>query len=104
MHLTTDYGRPVRKLPKVKSQSQIFRYSRSIFCLPHWPNFSDFFDLCLHWVSVVRASNLDAPIKANHAYFLVFAQWGQPLYYLEFRFVHFRYFLILYIENLENIL
>ena len=41
-------------LPKINSQSQIFRYGRSIFCLPHWPKFSDFFDLCLHWVSVVR--------------------------------------------------
>ena len=40
--------------PKIKSQSQIFRYGRSIFCLPHWPKISDFFDLCLHWVSVVR--------------------------------------------------
>ena len=40
--------------PKIQSQSQIFRYGRSIFCLPHRPNFSDFFDLCLHWVSVVR--------------------------------------------------
>ena len=40
--------------PKINLQSQIFRYSRSIFCLPHRPNFSDFFDLCLHWVSVVR--------------------------------------------------
>ena len=29
----------------------IFRYGRSIFCLPHQSNF---FDLCLHWVSVVR--------------------------------------------------
>ena len=27
---------------------------RSIFCLPHQPKFSDFSDLCLHWVSVVR--------------------------------------------------
>ena len=25
--------------PKIQSQSQIFRYG--IFCLPHWPNFSD---------------------------------------------------------------
>ena len=50
-----------------------------------------------------NASNLDAPIKANHAYFLVFAQWGQPLYDLKFRFVDFKYFFILYIENLENI-
>ena len=42
--------------PKIQSQSQIFGYGRSIFCLPHWPNFSDIFDLCLHWVSVVRDS------------------------------------------------
>ena len=40
--------------PKIQSQSQIFRYGRSVFCLPHRPNFSDIFDLCLHWVSVVR--------------------------------------------------
>ena len=40
--------------PKIQSQSQIFRYGQSIFRLPHRPNFSDIFDLCLHWVSVVR--------------------------------------------------
>ena len=40
--------------PKIHSHSQIFRYGQSIFCLPHRPNFSDIFDLCLHWVSVVR--------------------------------------------------
>ena len=40
--------------PKIQSQIQIFRYGRTIFCLPHRPNFSDIFDLCLHWVSVVR--------------------------------------------------
>ena len=40
--------------PKIQSQSQIFRYGGNIFCLPHRPNFSDIFDLCLHWVSVVR--------------------------------------------------
>ena len=28
--------------PKIQSQSQIFRYGRSIFCLPHWPNFIDY--------------------------------------------------------------
>ena len=39
--------------PKIRSHSQIFRYGRSIFCLPHRPNFSDIFDLCLHWVSLV---------------------------------------------------
>ena len=44
--------------PKIQSQSQIFRYSRSIFCLPHRPKFSDIFDLCLHWVSVVRVYKL----------------------------------------------
>ena len=42
--------------PKIKFQSQIVRYGRSIFCLPHRPNFSDFVDLCLHWMSVVRDS------------------------------------------------
>ena len=51
-----------------------------------------------------NASNLDAPIKANHAYFLVFAQWGQLLYDLAFRSGDFEYSFILYIENLENIL
>ena len=59
MQYITDYGHPERKIafttePKIQSQSQIFRYVRSIFCLSHRPNFSDFFDLCLHWVSVVR--------------------------------------------------
>ena len=41
--------------PKIQSQSQIFRYGGSIFCLPHRPNFSDVINLCLHWVSVVCA-------------------------------------------------
>ena len=40
--------------PKIHSHSQIFRYGGSIFCLPHRPEFSGFFDFCLHWVSVVR--------------------------------------------------
>ena len=40
--------------PKIHSHSQIFRYGRCIFCLPHRPKFSYFFDLCLHWVSVFR--------------------------------------------------
>ena len=42
--------------PKIKAHSQMFRYGWSIFCLPRRPKLSDFFDLCLHWVSVVRAS------------------------------------------------
>ena len=40
--------------PKIHSHSQIFRYGQSIFCLPHRPKFSYIFDLCLHWVSIVR--------------------------------------------------
>ena len=49
--------------PKIHSLSQIFRYGQSIFCLPHRPNFSDIFDLCLHWVSVVRVlTNLQGQI------------------------------------------
>ena len=30
-----------------------FRYGQSIFHLPHRPKFSDFFDLCLNWVSTI---------------------------------------------------
>ena len=51
--------------PKIKSQSQIFRYGRSIFCLPHRPKISDFLDLCLHWVSVVRASKEQCNSKSE---------------------------------------
>ena len=40
--------------PKINSHSQIFRCGRSKFCWSRRPKFSDFFDLCLHWVSVVR--------------------------------------------------
>ena len=43
--------------PKINSHSQIFRYGQSIFCLPHRPNFSDIFDLCLHWMSVLSESD-----------------------------------------------
>ena len=49
--------------PKIQSQSQIFRYGGSILCLPHRPNFSDIFDLCLHWVSVVRGFYPDIIVK-----------------------------------------
>ena len=41
---------------KIHSHSQIVRNSRNIFCLPHRPKWSDFFDICLHWVSLVRVS------------------------------------------------
>ena len=47
--------------PKIQSQSQIFRYGGSIFCLPHRPIFSDILDLCLHWVSVVRGLDQTRP-------------------------------------------
>ena len=43
--------------PEIKSKSQMFRYGQSIFCLPHQPKISDFFDLCIHWVFVVRGRN-----------------------------------------------
>ena len=58
--LTTDYGLPpVMKSPSLHSQKftptpKVLVYGRCIFCLPHWHKFSDFFDLCLFWVSVVR--------------------------------------------------
>ena len=39
--------------PKIHSYSQICRCGQSIFCLSHRPKFSDFFNLYLHWVSIV---------------------------------------------------
>ena len=62
--IPTEYGRRPREeavftvWPEIQSQSQIYRYGQSIFCLPNRPNFSDIFDLSLHWVSVVRAHTL----------------------------------------------
>ena len=44
--------------PKIHSHSQVYRYGQSIFCLPQRPKFSDIFDLCLHWLSVVRDLDL----------------------------------------------
>ena len=43
--------------PIIKSQSQIYRYGRSIFCLPHRHKISDFFDVCLQEFSLVRVLN-----------------------------------------------
>ena len=56
--------------PKIYSHSQIFRYGRSIFCLPHRPKFSDFFDFCLHWVSVVRGCAERITIRQNGLHLL----------------------------------
>ena len=52
----TDYGRPVRKstpTPKFLGTAEAY-----FVCHigPHRPTFSDFFDLSLHWVFVVRAT------------------------------------------------
>ena len=58
---------------KIQSQSQILRYGRSIFCLLYQPRFSDFFDLCLHWVSVVRVSTIDSFGHTQN-----FRQWDGP--------------------------
>ena len=52
---------------------QIFRYGQRIFCLPHRPKFSDFFDLCLHWVSVVRASICTANFLQQLSYMKTFS-------------------------------
>ena len=84
--------------PKIPSQSQIFRYNRNMVCCPHWPNFSDIFDLCLHWMSIVRnikftsepwnhyriffynfpksIVRIDPSINSNFFHFFFFAQWN----------------------------
>ena len=43
--------------PKIKPQPKIFRYGRSIFCLPRRHKISDFFDLCLQQFSLVQVLN-----------------------------------------------
>ena len=60
--------------PKIQSQSQSFMFGRSIFCLPHRPNLLDIFDLCLHWVSVVRASSATDCNKNKNLNFIGFSQ------------------------------
>ena len=60
--------------PKIQSQSQSFMFGRSIFFLPHRPNFSDIFDLCLQWVSVVRASSATDCNKNKNLNFIGFSQ------------------------------
>ena len=51
LFVTNYYGCQMRKSPSLHSWK-----STSIpkFCWPNRPNCSDFFDICLHWVSVVR--------------------------------------------------
>ena len=60
IQFSTDYKHPVRKSPKLHCRKstttpKCLGTERSIFCLPYRPKFSDFFDLHLHWLSVVRA-------------------------------------------------
>ena len=43
--------------PKIHSHSQILGTAKAYFVCHIGPNFSDIFDLCLHWVSVVREVN-----------------------------------------------
>ena len=64
--------------PEINSQSQISRYGLSIFCLPHRPEFTDFFDLCLHWVSVVREAYHRSSIIFQKSVYLIkdFSQVG----------------------------
>ena len=57
---TMDYGRPVRKSPTLHSPksiptSKVLSTTEAYFVCHI--RFSDFFDLCLHWMSVVRGCN-----------------------------------------------
>jgi hypothetical protein len=54
----SDYGHPVRKSPSLYGRKSTptpkWKAEAYIFCMPIRPNkFSDFFDLCLHWVFVI---------------------------------------------------
>ena len=57
-YITDWWGNRLYCTTKNQPQYQSFNYSQSIFCLPHWSKISDFCDVCIHWVSVVRALHL----------------------------------------------
>ena len=58
-----------------------FRYGQSIFHLPHRPKFSDFFDLCLHWVSLVHGRGTkDMSIPFNYLWKCSFRKYFNPLW------------------------
>ena len=82
--------------PKINSHSQIFRYGRSIFCLPHGPKISDFFDLCLHWLSVVRTYVNEIQKRFNILSVPSSVQVHLPAYELDFLAKLLEYRLILY--------
>jgi hypothetical protein len=76
--------------PELHSHSQIFWYGQSIFCLPHWPNFSDIFDSRLHWGSVVREKyvanfanfqywNMNRVKKSKNVHMYVIYEWSLVL-------------------------
>ena len=77
--------------PKINSQSQNFRYGCSIICLPHRPKFSDFFDLCLHWVSIVRGLGIDngvpAPDSSSDIILLILIVKASLKYVLSWSFI-----------------
>ena len=97
MSLHTEYGRPVRKLPtlharpKINSHSriEIFRYGQSIFCLPHWPKLSDFFEICLHpsvvcvrvsAVCIVSVGIFLSKVRIGFSHWLGLKQYAQKMW------------------------
>ena len=64
----TDYGRPVRKSPSLHGRKstptpKFLSTAEAYFVCHIRPIFSDIFDLCLHWVSVVRVCYVVALFK-----------------------------------------
>ena len=59
------YQVDIRELKNTNNSIAIDGLLNIIKCLPHQPDFSDIFDLCLHWVSVVRGFLLKIKININ---------------------------------------
>ena len=53
MSMSTDYWHPVRKLPSLRGRKSTTTPKFLDAADAHQPKFSDFFEVCLHWVSVV---------------------------------------------------
>ena len=71
-----DYGRPVRKSPSLHTQKSNpnpkFIGTAEAYVVCHiGPKISGFFDLCLHWVSVVRDQRLCKRLQSTYFFFLL---------------------------------
>ena len=87
---------------KIHSNSQIFGYGQKMFCLSHWPNFSDIFDLFL-WQHVPIGQGWPGCLQVawlfnHHAHRPQYLKTPQSWILFDRTWAHFS---ILFFQNLE---